>query len=173
MPIGRRIREPSHRRRLHRQQDRALDPAEKQERGDVLSVDADAEMQAQFDTVPRLDGTDVFSARNGVAGAECGVHRLVARDDVSRMGDRKHPPVDDESGKVNDSRSGRIDVAGRSDIDASVPGRILRRGRDERAHDDVRAVNRPRPVRLLHRRDGGKKQGHQKRKRHASILRLT
>jgi len=63
------------------------------------------------------------------------------------MGDRQHLLVGDKAREVHNAVRWGIDVTGRRDVDPAMPGRIRRRRRDERTHDLMRAVHRPRPAR--------------------------
>ncbi|HMH58120.1 MAG TPA: hypothetical protein VK537_02955 [Galbitalea sp.] len=94
-------------------------------------------MQAQLGAVTGFERPDDFAARDNRASRQRREHRFVAGEDAARVRNRKHVPVDDESGKVHDAVRRCVDRAGRLDIDAAMSGRVWRRRRNERAKDLV------------------------------------
>jgi hypothetical protein len=138
-----------HGERAGRQQDRSLEAAEEQHRGDVLTVDANPEMQAGLGTVPWLDLPDHLPARHDVANVEGREHGLVTRDHIIGMPNRQDIAVDHEPREVHDAIRRGQHIAIRRDVDAAMPGRVFRRWRDERPQDAVISAHRPAPPRLL------------------------
>jgi hypothetical protein len=110
---------------------------------------SNAEVQARFGAVTRRrNGADLLTACHTITLLECGVERLVAREEVTGVHDRQHRTIDHAPGEVHGSRLGRDDdVAGRrSDVDASMTGGVGIDGLLPLAHDDVRLANGPGPV---------------------------
>jgi hypothetical protein len=121
------------------------DSAKKEQGRHVRSVDAHAEVQAEFGAVARLDRSYDLAAGHGLTGGERRTHRLIARQDADGMCDLKYVLVDYEAREVHDSVGRGVDASAGGDIDPAVTRRI-RRGRcDKRSHDLVRTSHRPRP----------------------------
>jgi hypothetical protein len=151
------------RKRTGRQQNRARDAAQKQHRRNVGSVDAYSEVQAQLGAVAGFERPDHFSARDDIASRQRRKHGFVAREDATGMRDRQHVLVDDEPGEVHDAIRRCVDRAARGNVDAAMPRRIRRRGRDKRPQDLVRPAHRPGPALLRRgrRRDRAEDGEHQ------------
>ena len=134
------------RERPRRQQNRARDAAEEEQRRDVFAVAPHPEVQAQPGAVPGLEGADHLASAHGRSGRQRGVDRFETREQSAGVPDREHRTIDDHTREVHDAggRSEHPGVVGR-DVDAAVARRIPRLRGDERAQDRVRGRDRPRP----------------------------
>ena len=126
-----------------------LEPAEEEQRRDVLSAEPNADVQAQHDrAVPGLEGADDLTPPNSIAlGHERG-HRFERRQHAARVLERQHRSVDDDPSEVHDPVRGGVNHGRRAlDVDAAVSRTVRRGGGEVGASDDARWVNGPQPVR--------------------------
>ena len=148
-----------------------LDPAQKQQRRNVLPVDPYAEVQARGCAVPGLDRPDELAAGNDVARVKRRRDGLVRRQHPARVRDRQHIPRHHESHEVDDPIRGRINAAACREVDPAMPGRVPGGRRDERSNDSVRAMHRPRPRRVGHGGAHGKQGENEDGAKHPLIVR--
>jgi hypothetical protein len=99
----------------------------------------------------RLELPDYLAASHNVASVKCRRDRFVAREQAIGVRDRQHRAVDHHPGKMHYAIGRREDIAGRCDVDAPMPSRVLRRWGDERSKDRMRATHRPVPWQMLNR----------------------
>jgi hypothetical protein len=125
-------------------------------------------VKAQFGAVAGLYSSDQLSSLYRFARRQRRADGFIARKHPAGMCDRQHIPVDDEADEVHYPVRRGVDRAGRGDIDAAMPGGILRSRCEKRPKDLVGSAHGPRPPRLRGgggrgRRVGGKHQAEQQR----------
>ncbi len=133
--------------RAERVQHRPPHPAQEEQRVDVLPVDPRTQMQARRLAVARQQRADHLPTRDVLAGHECGLHRLEARQHPVGVLQREHGPIHHETREMHHpvGRSEHRSSDGRADVDAPVPRGVGPGRRDIRPREGVGAGDRPAP----------------------------
>jgi len=115
------------------QQDRALQPAEEEQRRQVGAIQPDPDVHAGVSTVTFLDLADHVTPAHPVALVQLGLHRFVTREHPAAVVDRQHGAVDDDAGEVHDPVGGgeQLDKVTSGDVDPAVARSVVRGWREE------------------------------------------